>query len=550
VAAELAFFFDAARVALLLAAVLLLWLTVRRSSPTWLLLLASLLAGGAWWITMAPLQRLYALGPSADRVGNLALVQVVAAGNSPLRTFQVGQLHFEPFWGLLVAALSGWSPERVLALYPWLSLLLCLGIVAAVSAGLGSTLSPWERALAAFFGLLLWSAPFDFTGAYRDPWAMTVLLKPNHALGLVLFPLFLRLLAGVQSWRGRLLAGFVLHLLAWVFVLHMAYAAVGLVLFAAESRLRRRPEARRDGLDVAVALLVNVVIVSPYLVMLLVGYPFLQRLPIMTIPVNSPHLLETTARAGAVFALGVWGAVVCARRGRLGRMWAAQFAAAHAIWAGYLLLSLLQMARERDEVVYWARFLTAVMAGLGAWDLATRVAAQLPRLLEDPARRAATVAALALPFSLPWWWDPARMDDYFPGSREPLPELIRAPAEYLRRRTDPRAVVAGDPEFARWAAALGARRSLLSRGLHSPGDTPARQRLEALLVAGGDPASTRSEASRYGVRYLVVTPAFLARHPPATLDALEARPDLRLVHFTGERRRDFVAILELDGAGG
>jgi hypothetical protein len=364
------------------------------------------------------------------------------------------------------------------------------------------------------------------------------------------FPLFLRLLAGVRTWRGRLLAGFVLHLLAWVFVLHMAYVAVGLVLFAAESLLRRRGEARRDVMDVATALLVNVLIVSPYLVMLLVGYPFLQRLSIMTIPVHSPHLLETTARAGAVFALGVWGAVVCARRGRLGRLWAAQFAAAHAVWVGYLALSLLQMARERDEVVYWARFLTAVMAGIGAWDLAARVAAQAPRLLEAPARRAVTVAALALPFALPWWWDPARMDDYFPASRTPLPELIRAPAEYLRHHTDGRAVVAGDPEYARWAAALGARRSLLSRGLHSPGDAAARLRLQALLLEGGEPAAARAEAARYGVRYLVVTSAFLARHPPATLEALEARPDLRLVHFTGERRREFVAVLELDGAGG
>ena len=269
----------------------------------------------------------------------------------------------------------------------------------------------------------------------------------------------------------------------------------------------------------------------------------------MTIPVHSPTCWR---RPPAPAPCSRWA---------YGARWCARAAAAWAAVGGPIrsracgvggLPGAEPCSRWRASAtrcVYWARFLSAVMAGIGAWDLATRVAAQAPRLLAAPARRAATVAALALPFALPWWWDPARMDDYFPASRTPLPELIRAPAEYLRHHTDARAVVAGDPEYARWAAALGARRALLSRGLHSPGDTPARQRLQALLLEGGDPAAARSEAARYGVRYLVVTPAFLARHPPVTLEALEARPDLRLVHFTGERQREFVAILELDGTG-
>ena len=537
-----------ARAAFVLAALVCLVIAARRERAWPLLALALFGAGIAWWITNAPLQRLYALGPSADRVGNLALVQVVAAGNSPLRTSQVGQLHFEPFWGLLVAALSGWNPDRVLVLYPWLPLLITCGIALAVYAGLPG-FSPWERALAALFGVLLWSAPLDFSGAYRDPWAMTVLLKPNHALGLVVFPLFLRLFANIRGWGTRILAGVVLHLLAWVFVLHMAYVAAGLVAFALASTIDRRPEAKRDRLDVGVAILVNVLIVSPYLVMLLVGYPFLQRLAIMTIPPHSPHLLETTARAGAVFALGLWGAIVCQRRGRSGRLWAAQLTAAQLIWVWYLVLSALQMARERDEVVYWARFLCAVMAGIGAFDLATRAADALPRLLAPPARRAAVVAGLAVPFLLPAWWSPSRMDDYYPGSREPLPARLVAPTEFLRHGTDPRAVVAGDVDYARWVSALGARRTLLSRGLHSPGDAGAREELQALLAAGAEGEAVRQAAARWSVRYLAVTPAFLARYPGATLEAIEARPGYKLVHFTGPRDGDFVAVFELRGPG-
>jgi hypothetical protein len=535
-----------ARAAFVLAALGCLALAVRRERAWPLVALALAGAGLAWWITNAPLQRLYALGPSADRVGNLALVQVVAAGNSPIRTSQVGQLHFEPFWGLLVAALSGWNPDRVLTLYPWLPLLITCGIALAVYAGLAG-FSPWERTLAALFGVLLWSAPLDFSGTYRDPWAMTVLLKPNHALGLVVFPLFLRLFASIRGWGTRILAGIVLHLLAWVFVIHMAYVAAGLVAFALASWNDRRPEAKRDVLDVAVAILVNVLIVSPYLVMLLVGYPFLQRLAIMTIPPHSPHLLETTARAGFVFALGLWGAVVCQRRGRAGRLWAAQFVAAQLIWVWYLVLSALQMARERDEVVYWARFLCAVMAGIGAFDLVTRAAEAMPRLLASPARRAATVAGLALPFLLPWWWSPARMDDYYPGSREPLPERLTAPTEFLRHHTDRRAVVAGDVEYARWVSALGARRTLLSRGLHAPGDAPGREELQALLAFGAEGDALRAAAARWRVRYVAVTPAFLARYPGATLEGIEARAGYRLVHFTGARDGDYVALFELPG---
>jgi hypothetical protein len=96
-------------------AAMLAWPRLRR--PGWLL--ALVLAGNAWvWLeTSWPLQRLYALGPSSDRINNVALCQVVAAGGSPLRTPQVGTAHFEPFWALLVAALSGWDAARLLRLY-------------------------------------------------------------------------------------------------------------------------------------------------------------------------------------------------------------------------------------------------------------------------------------------------------------------------------------------------------------------------------------------------------------------------------------------------
>jgi hypothetical protein len=264
----------------------------------------------------------------------------------------------------------------------------------------------------------------------------------------------------------------------------------------------------------------------------------------MTIDPLSPHLLETTVRAGWLFPLGLWGVAVAYRRGdREGRLWAAQVAGAYLIWAGYLLLSAMQLARERDEIFNWLRFLTAASAGIGAWDLARRVVRWTSRPWPAPAR-AAAVALAAVPWSLPYWWDPARMDLYFPGSLRPIPELIRGPTDFLRERTERRAVVAADHDFARWVGALGARRVLLGDHLHSPKDRPRREALEHLLVQGGDPEASRAGASAYGVRYLVVTPELAARHG-AALATLQGRPDLHLAHLTGDAAADYVAVFEI-----
>src|SRR5688500_18627628 len=116
-------FLQEARIAYVIAALLwllsLLW--IRR--PLWLLTGALGANAFLWFETMLPLRRLYALGPSLDRISNLGLCQVVAAAGRPLETSQLGQLHFEPLWGAFVAALSLGDPDRLLVIYPWLSLL-------------------------------------------------------------------------------------------------------------------------------------------------------------------------------------------------------------------------------------------------------------------------------------------------------------------------------------------------------------------------------------------------------------------------------------------
>lgn len=533
----------------------LIWIAVllRVRRAEWLLLGVVAANAYAWLETNYPLQRIYALGPSRDRVGNLALCQVVAAGSPPLQTWQVGQMHFEPFWGLLVAAAAGWDVERVLRLYPWFALAVMIAFALSLYAGLGrggdeSAWSSWERAFVAGFATLLCSVPFEFTRPYRTPWAMTFLLKPNHALGLVLLPLVLRAFAGIRTWRGRLATGLLLHVLGWVFVIHMAYVVVGLGAFVLLSALSGRGETRRDAVDVAVVVGINLLVVSPYLAMLLVGYPAFDRSPLMTIEPASAHLMEATFRHGFVFWLGGWGLVVLLRRGdRLSRLWAGQLLGGLGLWLGYYVLSALQLARERDEMFYWNAFLLSVAAAIGAWDLTRRAAGWLVPRPVAPAVRAAALALLLVPFSLPYWWNPAVMDAYFAPSLSPLPAPLREATDFLRRATHPRDVIAGDPDFARYAAALAGRRALFGLTLPAPRDWRERWRLQGMLVEGRDPDAVVAEAAKWGVGYFVVTPYLLKHYYRGTdLDRIGALAHLRRVFFSGDPERDFVAIYRVE----
>ncbi|MGE0456251.1 MAG: hypothetical protein AB7O37_20980 [Vicinamibacteria bacterium] len=527
-------------------ALALLGLAWRRRGPGLLLLGVVLGNAWAWFVTNWPLRSLYGLLSSSDRLGNLGLVQVVAAGNSPIRTSQVGQLHFEPFWGAFLALVTGFEPERVLALYPFLPLVMAVGFALtlywALSGPGGSGLPAAERAVIAGFATLLSSAPLEFAGTYRTPWALMFLMKPNHALALVLAPLVLRQVAGIRGWRDRVLAGALLHLLAWAFVLHMAFFSVGLVAFAAWSFFDRRTEARKDAVDVCAVIGVNALIVSPYLVMLLLGYAFLQPSPHMTIAPYSAHLLEALIQHAPLTLLALIGIRTLARGPRLARLLAAQGVGAVVVWLCYFLLSFLQLARERDEAYYWLRIWLAACAASGAFELA-RLIAEAARLECCGPRRAAAVLALALPWSVPYWWQPALMDSYFAGSLAPVPDRLRLPTDFIRRETDRRAVFAGDEQYCRYVAALGGRRALLMPALGQTRDAGHRYEIETSLLAL---QPSLADARAMGVSHLVVTRQYLEAKG-VSLDELRSRAHLREV-FRWSSPSDFVSVFELRGA--
>jgi hypothetical protein len=373
---------------------------------------------------------------------------------------------------------------------------------------------------------------------------MTFLLKPNHALGLVLLPWVLRAFAGIDGWRSRIAAGALLHVMGWAFVIHMGATCVGLVALALAGFALRHPEARRDARDAAGVIGINLLIVSPYLVLLFATYGVFTSTVRHQIPPWSAHLWEATARLGWMLPLAAWGAVVLWRRDRLGRVWAAQALGALLLWLSFYALSALQLAKERDDLYYWLRVLAAALAASGAWDLAGRAAevarGEIAALLAAPERRAAALALAALPWALPSWWDPARMDLYFAGSRDPLPATATVTAAALADRPD--ALVAGDPYSARWIAALTGRRVLLAHDFPAPSDWRRRVELNEALLRG-DPAAL-PDAARRGVTHFVVTSGELAR---AGLDIAEVRrrPHFVPVALVDDAAGGFVALFEL-----
>jgi hypothetical protein len=332
--------------------------------------------------------------------------------------------------------------------------------------------------------------------------------------------------------------------MGWAFAVHMAVTCVGLVVVALLGAALRRSDTRKDALDVAGVIGINLLVVSPYLVLLLFSHGALTGNPRHQIPPWSPHLLEATARLGFLLPLAAWGTVVAWRRDRLGRAWAAQAIGALLAWLSYYALSALDLAKERDDVFYWVRFLAAILAAVGAWDLARRAVSaaggRAASWLGAPARLAGAAALATVPLLLPYWWDPARMDLYFGGSLAPLPASITAPAAALRGRPD--GIVAGDPQAARWIAALTGRRAVLVTDFPMSADLAARLRLTDLLLQG-DPAAP-SEAARYRVSHFVVTSAML-QAAGLTLDDLDRRPYLSPVTVGRDPGGAFVAVYEV-----
>lgn len=441
----------------------------------------------AWLASSYALPRLYGLQLPGDRLRNLSWAMSVAAGGSPFETGIIapGQRSLEPVWSFLVGTLGFHDPAIVLAIYPYLSLAVLVLLAFSLHFHFTRTSSDGDQSARPLFivafCLLCATAPLDFVGPYRSYWSKMFLLKPNHALGLVLLPWIVTLLGG-DTKKHVVGAGLVLGLLGWVFILHWAFVGVGLIVYLVLVVVLERPGLNRElGRIVAVGAL-SVVIVFPWFRMLATSFPTAVTLEAGSyeedatrshwgdqLPVSRSLFFLVTFDQGAVFYLGVVGLWWWLRyRSRTRLVWAALLIGSYFLFFANYLLYLTARAREADEFYYFLIFMLSIAAGEGAF----RVFCFLASLAErsDSGRRplawerSGAALLLLAPLASAYWWQPSIMDSHYRLALKHLPEDVVSLTSWVRRETDTRAVFIADGDGAHWIPALSGRRSLVPYG--------------------------------------------------------------------------------------
>jgi hypothetical protein len=427
----------------------------------------------AWVGATHPLERLYGMQMPGDRIRNLAWCMTVAAGNSPLATGVVGGISLDPFWASLVAALSFWSPERVLRIYPFLSLVCMMGLAFSLYRHF-RRFDELRGVIVAFFAVLIVTAPLDFMSPYRAFFPKMFLLKPNHALGLILIPIILGSIEKTAETNRSLrwlVSGLWLSLLSLVFIVHWVFLCFCLVVYACLKTLLARDDLGRELSKLALIIGTSSLSVAPGVYLLLKHFPAALTLargthpefPMMSqwgeiMPAFTSLLFQVTFDQGVVFYLAVVGGVAWLRqRSRPALLWASVLIGAYVLWLMNYVLYVTARARQADEFYYFVIFAMIVAAGNGVFEIMAFLARWTRRSQQSAT---ALAIALCLPLAQPYWWQPMRMDAYFRLATKPVPEPILNLTKWIREQSDGKAVFLVAGELFQWIPALSGRRTL------------------------------------------------------------------------------------------
>ncbi len=548
---DTALFFSTGRA--LYAAAYLTWVLLllrsRRVASVWVVIVFALLI---WFLTTYPLQRLYGLDAGTDRQRNLWWCATAAAGNAPWESGVVGRNNLEPAWAFLVSAISLFDPARVMKVYPFLpaAALTLVGISFFYSfrnrPDLASPERDTERILSGFLVvfliLLAPTGPLDYLSPYRSFWQRTFLLKPNHALGLTLVPLFVTLVAGRPTFRRSAAAALVLGALGWAFIVHWALTCWGVAFYVAAGWLRREERWKAELLRVAAILLVSLVLVAPYLWYLVGSFPVVSfptgsypDNPQMSVWGDSPSSTHSlfflaTLDLGPTFLLACFGIWICWKVGsRFALLWVGLLIGAYAAWTANAVLLSAGQARQSDEIYFFLVAMTAVLAAFGLFELMRRLIAVTKENTASTfhwtwPRATSVLLLLCFPLTLPWWWRPDEMDPHFRLSLEPIPGRLTTLGEWIREHSDGKDTFFAGADVAVWIPALSGRQ-VIRTGMPWLG-TDAYRVERALLFPESDEEG-RAAIKQLRVDYVVLDSSLRAEHHLGA-DHLEHNPRLEL----------------------
>jgi hypothetical protein len=499
-----------------------------------------------WFAGEIPLKRLYAFGPPFDRMFNVAMGATSATGHSPFESYQVGAADLEPFWRLTLRVLALGKPENVLEIYPYLAPLAMVLLSVSLYFGLSPAKGEvddhdraWEPALVVYAVLLLSSSAHEQFGVFRSFWSISLLLKPNHVLGFVLIPLWIRAWTSPRPLIRTWVAGALLGVLAWVFLMHWSYVLVGLACFPL---IARRAGARPELGRVALVAGLSLIAALPYILFLFANFHWghggaVARKVWLQLGFEEGfiNVFSVGYEHGGLFFLSLAGIIGMALRHRKQDLvWLSLLLGAGVGWFGYLVILGLQKIIEPDEFYFYFRFLLSVAAGSGAYFLLRWVQPKYGYLRPG---LVVLFLLLTLPQSIPYWWYPPKMDRYNRIGLEPLPEDKVILGSWIRHKTSPDAVFVAGGETSLWIASLSGRR-VLTTGHHRPThDYEERRELERRMLVDLDPNGVRAAVQKYFVTHIALDPEYLAELG-AEAARLEALPWLELV-YTGESVKIF-----------
>jgi hypothetical protein len=535
------------------------WLVWLWKAKRWVGTTVPILLALFFWVeTTYPLQRSYGLGPNLDRQRNLAWCATAAAGNRPWESGLYGKSHLEPFWATLVSTLALHDPVLVRAIYPFLpalaiilvglSLRFCFGRDPdAVETSGEPALGPGAVLWVSFFVLVASSQPLDFIKAELGWPGKYFMLKPNHTTAFALVPIAMWLLSRPLTLRRSAFAVLVLAALGWAFVIFWVLLCSGILLHIAVGLAGRGSKKRP--LRLAAILLTQMLLVAPNVVYLRSNFPHAvglsagKQLPsdpnrspwLEAPPIDESLLFVATTRLGVVFYLGLYGMWIAWRsHDELRRLWLAVGVGAYLAWVGNIILYLTARARGATHLYMFLVLVMAVFAGLGAYDLVERgvrlfgstVRPSLDKLASASRLGAASLLFL-FPLTLPWWWQPDRMDGHFRVALDPVEPRLERLSDWILANTDGRDVFCAGREVLAWIPALTGRRALPPR---RPASSTTVYPDECAAMVYSDRNEAVKVATRVGVSFLVSDPGLEADVPKAHFEDL---PGLRKVFETG-----------------